>query len=185
MAEMDYSLNRSNDVLDVGEAIYNRKDITSSAVTVASGSLRLAYFTAQRPNEFITQIRLYSGSTAAGATPTLVRIGVYEVNEVTGDLTLVASTANDTTLFAATNTSYTKALSASWLKEKGKRYAIGVLVVTAAAVPTFTGQNAIPAGEAAMSPRITAYTAQTDLPNTITAGSLTNGASRIYYVCLP
>src|SRR4051794_12969175 len=63
-----------------------------------------------------------------------------------GDLTLVASTANDTTLFAATNTAYTRTLkdptgvtTQAFSKVVGNTYAIGVLVVTAATSPTLCG----------------------------------------------
>lgn len=185
MATMDYSLlGRADNTLDVGEAVYQRVDITSSAATLASGSLRLSYFTA-KVQEMISQVRFYSGTTAAGATPTLVRVGIYQVDESTGDLTLVGSTPNDTTLLAATQTQYVKALSAPFLKERGRRYAVGILVVTAAAMPTLAGQTTTPASECAISPRTVAYTAQTDLPASISAGSLTNGSSRIYFVLLP
>lgn len=184
MATLDYSVDRTNDVLDVGEANYNRKDITSSGVSIASGSLRLSYFTANK-QEMISQIRIITGGTAAAATPTLCRIGVYEVDEVTGNLTLIASTANDVNLFNATQTAFVKAFSQPFLKQRFVRYAVGVLVVSGVAVPTFNGQNAVPAAEAAMSPRITGYSAQTDLPSTVTAGEITNGASRIYFVLLP
>ena len=188
MAEMNYDLlyllQKDDSSLFSGEAVYSREQIVSSGVNVASGSLRMTYFTCGK-TESISQVRLHTGSTAAGATPTICRIAVYLVDDATQNLTLVASTANDTTLFAAATTEYVKAFSAPFTKYKGNRYAIGVLVVTAAAVPNFCGQNSIPAAETGKPPRITAYSAQADIVGSITDASLTTGASRIYFALVP
>jgi hypothetical protein len=188
MPTMDYDrlalLQADDSSLFTGEAVYSREQIASSGVGVGSGSLRMTYFTCGK-TETITQVRLHTGSTAAGATPTICRIAVYQVDETTGDLSLVASTANDTALFAAASTEYTKAFSAPFTKYKGTRYAIGVLVVTAFALPNFCGQNSIPSAETSKAPRITGYSAQSDIVASITDASLTAGASRIYFALLP
>lgn len=166
--------------LTLGETTIPR-ETAASAVTMTSGTLRLCYFTALK-TETIATIRAVCAGTAAGATPTLVRYGVYSVDPGTGDLTLIASTVNDTALFAANNTQYPKALSATWDKVAGTRYAIGLLVVTAAAAPTIDGA-AFSGGSAEMGagPRISGNkTGETDLPATITDASLTNTTSMIY-----
>ena len=167
-----------------GESNYYDGLVHSNGVATSGGTLRFVYFVAQR-TETINNLTVYSGSTAAGATPTLVRYGVYTVDG-SGNLTLAHSIANDTAIFASTNTGYTRALTSSWSKVKGTRYAIGVLVVTAAAAPTLTGQSVaalanIMGGSANKLRRTSALTSQTDLPASVTSGSLT-GSSAHYYV---
>lgn len=188
MATMDYDRASKyvfdDTLLSVGESNYSRKIISSSGVSLGSGSLRLSFFVAGR-TEQVSQIKVRTGSTGAAATPTIVRLAVFQVDDATGDLTLVASTPNDLTLLVATDTAYTKALSAPFTKYKGTRYAVGVLVVTAFATPTVVGTNSVPASEAFMAPHMCAYSAQADIPSTITDASLTSGASNIYFVLLP
>ena len=71
----------------VGEATMPRHLVSAAALATTSGVLRLAYFTARGPLA-ATKVRAVSGTTAAGATPSLARIGVYTVNAA-GDHTLV------------------------------------------------------------------------------------------------
>lgn len=147
----------------------------ATAGPVVSGAMPLAYFTANR-TETITSVTTYSGTTAAGATPTLCRVGVYSVDS-SGNLTLVASIANDTTLWASTNTAYLRTFSTPWAKTVGQRYAVGVLVVSGATVPTLVGTSGTSLnmiGTALLvSPTLSArITAQTDLPASIAVGSL-------------
>lgn len=114
-------------------------------------------------------------------------MGIYSV-AANGDLTLVASTPNDTTLFAATFTSYSKALSAALNKVAGQRYALGLIVVTAAAIPSFIGWAGVNASifQATMlqSPTLAArMNGQVNLPANIPVGSLTGGnTGRIGFV---
>lgn len=126
--------------LPAGEAVPGRGNnlLTSAPAHLASGWLVLAGFRAKR-SEPITKVRTASGGTAAGLTPTLVRHGIYTEDPVTGLLTLVAQTANDTAQYGATSTVYTPALTATWSKVAGQRYAVGTLIVTAAALPTVAG----------------------------------------------
>ena len=57
----------------------------------------------------LTQFLTFSGGTAAAATPTLCRIGLYSVPDTwTGSMTCVAACDNDTALWAAANTRYTR-----------------------------------------------------------------------------
>ena len=155
------------------EASMPRYSAVSNTVSTATTNMRLVYFTAQRAVAR-TNMVIYSGATAAGATPTIVRGGLYSV-AANGDLTLIRSTTNDTAVFAATNTAYTKALDSSWTPTVGARYAAAILVVTAATAPTLTGHvvgsgvNAI----SARAPRLTGVvTGQSNLPSSVSAGSV-------------
>lgn len=148
---------------------------TSGAAATGSGNLRLSYFTAEQ-SLTAASVSLCSGTTAAAATPTLVRVGLYEV-DVDGDLTLVASTANDTTLLAAANTLYSKTLSSPFGVVKGHRYAVGLIVVTAAAAPTVVGQfpGSATTAMSAIAPRLAGlFAGQSDLPSSVAAGSVAN-----------
>ena len=157
-----------------------------SNVTLSSGQVRLSYFTATK-SETINNIKGFTANTAAGATPTLCRLGLYSVDS-SGNLTLVASCASDTTMFAATTSAYSRALTTPYAKVAGQRYAIGALVVTGATAPTspasfFSGpgseMTATGPNEAAVLP------GQTDLPASITAGSLGSSSQKMYAVVTP
>ena len=160
--------------IDAGESNFDRRFSTSAGVAMTSGYLRGGFFTATR-SETITKVAIWSGNTAAGATPTLVRVGIWEATRAGAVGNLVASIANDTSLLAATNTEYERALSAAWSKVAGTRYFAGLLVVTSAAAPTTTGtgvsvQNGIPAN----APRLAGVaTGQTDLVSNPSTGSST------------
>lgn len=167
-----------------GEAVMDR-DKARDATTLSNQTLRLAFFTA-RKTETKTQVRVQC-VTAAGATPTLIRFGLYTV-AANGDITLVASTANDTTLLAGAGGETTKALSSSYKVYAGRRYAFGALVVTAAAAPAITSLNAQSAASTEMgrAPRLSgAVTGQADLPASVASGSITNSGNMPFGVLLP
>jgi hypothetical protein len=164
---------------------------TGDAGTLTSGTLRLAFFTAEDSFD-VTQMRLISGSVAAGATPSLARAGLYSVAR-NGDLTLVAAIASSTNLLAAAATQYTRPLAtdgglpATYPLVAGMRYAVGLLVVTAAAAPTVPGQaiSSAMTVEGGQTPRVCASLAgQSNLPANISAGSLNNSSVRPYAVLL-
>lgn len=168
-----------------GQETMFRRFIQTAGMPSTNGNLRLTYFTA-RKSETVTQVRVPTGSTAAvGAT--LCRIGLYTVDPSTGDLTLVTSTANDTNLWIAQNTAYTKTLSSSYAVTRGTRYAIGLLVVGASTAPTFMGSG--PGGAAtqfAAEPRLAALRgSRTDLDASITVANLTDSTNQYYAVLLP
>lgn len=110
----------------------------TAGVAIASGALHAAIFTAQVSRK-VSNIATACFSTAAGATPTLCRMGLwavtYNIGAGTFTATLVGSTPNDTTLWAATTTEYPKAMSAPVTLTAGALYAVGALCVTAAAAP--------------------------------------------------
>lgn len=168
-----------------GIASMPRGDVSASNLAFTSGNLRLAFFTA--PVGFTaTKVQTSTGTTAAGATPTLCRIGLYTVDG-SGDLDLVASTVNDTTLFAGASTSYERSLSSPYAVVAGQRYAIGALVVTGATAPTLVGgNNASFAFEFAESPRLTGVVgSQSDLPASVSAASVNATGIRPYIALKP
>jgi hypothetical protein len=177
IVEPDYA-----NLLSVGEEVALRDLVTGQTAALASGSVGLSYFTA-RKTEVSTQGTMLSGTTAAAATPTLCKFGVYSVAS-NGDLTLVASTVNDTTLFASTGTTYLKSWTSSFTKIAGQRYAFAQIVVSGVARPIFA---AVGAGVGVFSAPLLAaqFTGQTDLPASITAASLVFGSCRHYGVVLP
>jgi hypothetical protein len=171
-------------LLTTGQATLHRDVASSSTLATGTGVLRLSYFTA-RKTETSTQCRVYSGGTAAAATPTLCRLALYTVAADAG-ITLVASTANDTTLFAGTSTSYTRSWSVAYALQEGSRYAFGVLVVTGAAAPTLVGQAPGASAEALLAPALSGQvTGQADLPASVASGSIVASGSRIYAAILP
>lgn len=175
------------EALAVGESVMPRNlAYSSSGGAVASGVMELTFFTA-RKSETVGTLRVRTGNTAAAATPTLIRLGVYTV-AANGDGTLIASTPNDTTLLAATFSGYSKALSAGFAKVAGQRYAVGKLVVSAAAMPTFVGKNSLGVVDPTVAPRLMgSLAAQADLPGTFTDAALTNATNSqaTYYALLP
>jgi hypothetical protein len=103
---------------------------SSAASTQSSGQGVWSFFT---PLKTITinRIAFISGSAASGLT--LARFALFTYDESTA--TMVARTDSDTTLFAAANTSYARALSttgsypASYTLQAGTRYGVAVLQV--------------------------------------------------------
>jgi hypothetical protein len=135
----------------------------------ASGTLHLTYFTA-RKTETITKVETHvSGGAASGLT--LARIGIYQV-AANGGLTLVASTPNDVTLWAATNTPYQKTFSVPWAKLAGQRYASGILGVGT----TLPILECIPVRFQAsgFAPRVQGEIAAADLPASVADAALSN-----------
>jgi len=171
--------------LEVGEETIPR-ELLNSTSGLSSQQLRLSYFLA-RKSEITTQVKMFSSTAAAAATPTLVRMGLFTI-AANGDGTLVASTVNDTTIFAATNTGYTRSWSDSYAKVAGQFYAFGLLIVSAVTMPTLAGIAilAAVAGENALAPRSQGLiTGQANLPATFTAASVANTDRRYYGAILP
>jgi hypothetical protein len=188
LSDATLSFLRDPYALTVGESTVPRI-LVNSSVQPASGTLRLAYFIAAK-SEAITQIRVPIVANAiSGTVPTVIRFGIWSEDPSTGNLTLVGSTANDTTLLTSTTASPPKALQATWNKVRGQRYAWAPLVVTAGTVPSFaalTNLTLATSGETNLAPRVGAQlTGQTDLPATITAASLGNSGQLLYAALLP
>lgn len=173
-----------SETLTAGEGTINRLAPTNSATAMTSGLMRIAYFTAKR-TETIANVRIFTGNTAAAATPTLVRVGIWTADAAGALLSLVASTTNDTALLAtpSTFTAFTKALTASFSKVAGTRYAVGLLVVSGAAVPTIpTTAGALAATETSISPKVCGtMSGLADLPSSAVSGSVGNSGNVPYF----
>lgn len=179
----------ANRFLENGESVY---DLTNSGSGVASVTqqLTLVGFRAIK-TEPITRLQFYTGGTAAAATPTLVRAGVY-VRQPGNTWALTASFASDLTLFAATNTTYTKTLTVPFVKSAGLDYAVGLLIVSGAAFPvmvappTFSGATTGFATDALLAQPITfaKVITQADLPTLIPAASVVASATGHFHCTL-
>lgn len=177
----------NSNLLTVGEETFPRGNAANN-LQLITGRVYLTYWTA-RKTETITQIRTITATTAAAATPTLCRAGIYSIAS-NGDGTLVASFANDTTLWAAAQTAYTKNLTSSWAKVAGRRYAFALIVVTGGTAPSFPGSGVdFSTGmraEQALAPRLTgALLTQTDLPASFLAADPATMAAPIYGSVFP
>jgi hypothetical protein len=170
------------DQLTTGEETFPRLLATSDPQLTPS-RLTLTYFTA-RKSEPITQVRTFTRGIAA-ATITLNRIGIYSV-AANGDLTLVASTVNDVSLWSGTFATYTRSLTSTWSKQAGRRYAWGFLSV-ATTGPKLSGVLPVSGGEGGQGPRINgSVDSQTDLPSSITSGTVaTSAGTNVYAVAMP
>lgn len=146
----------------------------SGVLTGFSGVLLLNYTRAPKSMPLSNMSYVTSASGVAAATPTLIRYAVYTL-DASGNLTLAASSANDTSLFAVSSTRYTKAVSGSLQIVKGQWYAVGLLMVSGVALPNLlasvtptTNFNVYN-----LAPRIAGQLAgQSDLPASISAGSV-------------
>lgn len=168
-------------LLTVGQETMPRF-FASSNHSMGTGIFRVTYFTA-RKSQTTTQMRVFCTTGYVG-TPTLVRFGLYSVAG-NGDLTLIASTANDTALLAA-NQAYTKAWQASVALVAGTVYAFGELVVTVGTAPNIGGGGTSIGNEFAIAPRISgSLSAQTDLPASPTEASLGATGVTAYAAILP
>jgi len=156
----------------------------NSNTALSTGVLRLAGFWAPR-TEDVTQVRMVTHTQAAAATPTLVRMGLYVANADFSSYALVASTPNDTTLFANAGTEYAKAFSARYTLLDGVHYLVGALVVTSTTAPTvacvITSTVGLNAAMVRGPIRAASLSGQTDLPATIAASALSVGTQvKIY-----
>lgn len=157
-------------------------DPTSGSPSPGAGTLALTYFT---PDQTVTVSNLISatrGTAQAGAT--LARMALYSIDG-TGALTCIARTASDPTLWQSTQNVFTRAIAddgqgnaiASVTLTRGQRYAFAILHVGSTTAPTIAGKGGI-AGLMSASPRRGGFvTAQTDIPATITAATITAGTT--------
>ena len=163
------SVNQSATVVDVFPRIGNFTG------TPSSGSTYFTFFT-PRTTTSVSSITIASASTQTTGQ-SLVRFGLYTVDG-SGNATLVARTASDTTIFSAVNTVYTRAFNttggypANYTLTAGTRYALGVVIVAATVGTVYTAFNSIPAALSTLAPRMTGLVAATaDLPTSATSYS--------------
>lgn len=147
-----------------------------------SGTLVLSYFQATQTKD-VTTIRAYTSGTAAAATTTLFRLGLYE-EDGSGNLALIAGGTNDVTKIQTTYNNVAQTIAARTVA--GRRYAVGLLAVGPGQMPTLAGTSSaggtqLPSGAFFLDPKLSAQVAgQTDLPASIAVGSLVTCA-RIFW----
>lgn len=113
----------------------------------------------------------------SGTAPTLCKLAVLEENPSTGVLTIIAVTANDTTMFATADTGGANdgiATTAPYTLLAGKRYCIAQLCVTTGTPPQIRGANVGTAAGAVTPRKSMVLTGQTDfgaIGSTITPSS--------------
>lgn len=168
--------------LTTGFCVINRTMAVAS-IAMVSGRIHLDYFTAPETASRTSMLKV-GGATPAAPTPTMIKFGVYSV-AANGDLTLIASTPNDTSLFTVAFQTVTKAFSVACPFTRGNRYATAILVISAATMPSLWGGSGLSGGEVTQAPRFHgAVTGQTDLPATITSASVSVGAPALSYARL-
>ena len=146
---MAASFNTPSNAVD----IYPRGEAYSAAIPVTSGYVRAVFFTPTRTMT-VSSITMASGATLASGLTT-AQMALYSFNETTA--TLLARTASDTSLFTASETSYTRSFlesggyPATYTLQAGSRYAVGAYLV-GTTMPTLFGK-ATAAGGSAITPR--------------------------------
>lgn len=158
------------------------RDGCSGSATLVAGTAYAQHFTPSQPMT-VTKIGFATAATPASGANSLIRFGLFVVNEDL-TLTLVARTASDLTLLQSANTLYRKVLAtaggfpASYTLVPGTRYATGLIVVGGVA-GTLAAPAAVIAALLADEPRLcsTLGSSQADLPTVATAPSGT-GALR-------
>jgi len=138
----------------------------TTTVSFASGQI---YHTKIVPHRdfTVTNIAFVSGSTAASSA-TLIRFGIYTRSGST--FTLVARTASDTSIFAATETKYTRALDttggypATYSMTAGTEYWVSLIqVATTAATLLLATSRTANAANAATGPQFYQQNTAADL----------------------
>jgi hypothetical protein len=141
---------------------------------ITAGTAYFTYFTPLTTTTVGNISVSSAGTISTGAT--LIRFGLYTVNEGSGAIALVARTASDTTIFSAINTLYTRAFSttggypATYTLQQGTRYALGIIVVGGSPGNAYlAGSGLIPVSMVSLTPIIRSFTsAQSDLPTSVT-----------------
>lgn len=167
-----------SDQLSTGLQTMPRWTLSGTSCSTLTGYLYLTYATAHKTMS-VSSMRMMCGTTAAGATPTLLRLGIYRVDPVSGDLTLVGSTDSDTSLFASPSAVVSKDLAAAVTLTGGTRYAFGFIVVTSATAPSVYGAT-VPAAIAEYSPRRTGVLIASNLPGSIPNANLSSSGQLMY-----
>ena len=172
-------VHESGDTRNTAEAAFSRR-LCSNSVTIANQTARFAFWRAQRSG-WVGSIKMFTAGTAA-ATVTTIKFGLYEADDAESTFTLKAVTANDTALFAATNTVYSKAVTTGYKRTRGKLYAAGALFVgttapVVVAAPVLLGPVDSTSLAYNPSPISGVLSSITDLPTSFTLSTLTGGSA--------
>lgn len=153
--------------LTSGMENFPRDSITGYA-SLVSQRLSLVYFTCDKIFT-ATQIRSFSGTTAASGATT-AKMGIYLVNS-DSTLTLLAKSANNTSLWSTINTVYTEVLDASVSMVRNQRYAFACLF-DGTTPPNLVGQSYTNGNILTYTPRLVGdFTGQTDIPSSLVAAT--------------
>lgn len=171
---------QTTSVLDV----IDRVNVNTSVAPV-SGAVYWTFFT---PSYSLTITQITMGSVSAASGTTLARMGLYTA-DASGNATLVARTASDTTLFASNNTTYARSLDSSggyvssYTLNAGSRYAIAVCIV-ATTTGTLSG-TLVPSVIGALSPRVQGVrTGASDLVTSQTSAQYNGTVAHAYWARL-
>jgi hypothetical protein len=165
--------NMSSTAIDTGPRLFN------NTATFQSGAMYFTFFTPLR-DLLVSSIRMASaGSSTSGAT--LIRFGLYQFDGTTA--TLKAWTANDPSIFSVPQTVYQRNFTSaggyptSFFIEKGKRYAVAVIVIASSPGNAYLNSGAAPIAINTMEPRMTGiHAGHSDLQATNTTFSNTSTA---------
>lgn len=143
-AEVNRLLAWPCELLDNGFGVVHRI-LSGTSHAMLSGRIQFDYFTAPETATRNT-ITKYTGATPnSGTAPTTIKMGVYSV-AANGDLTRLASTANDTTLFGVAFGVATKTLDTPVNFVRGNRYAQATLIVTTGTIANLWGPGTLGGG---------------------------------------
>jgi hypothetical protein len=165
--------NMSSTAIDTGPRLFN------NTATFQSGAMYFTFFTPLR-DLLVSSIRMASaGSSTSGAT--LIRFGLYQFDGTTA--TLKAWTANDPSIFSVPQTVYQRNFTSdggyptSFFIEKGKRYAVAVIVIASSPGNAYLNSGAAPIAINTMDPRMTGiHAGHSDLQSTNTTFNNTSTA---------
>lgn len=162
-----------------GVEIPSGRMLATQAFALTSGQARFTQFVAPR-NVTVNSIE-YECATTAAATVTTIKYGIYSVAS-NGDITLLAATANDTSLLSVVNTSYPKALASPVTLTAGETYMSAILVVatTMPVVWALASQNAAVFGGSGLYRLAANKVGETDLQPSYANAQLTASATPIY-----
>jgi hypothetical protein len=167
-----------------GMSIWGRNRV-NSATPLVSGRTFLSFFTATK-DLLVANLAAYTAATAATGT-TLARLGLYSV-DLNDDITLVAATDNDTTLFNTAATRFVRPVITTTAVTKGDRYALAQLVVSTGTLPNgpINSMGGNTQALASTPPRTAAYLNSTaDLPDSALASSYVASIFAFYGEVLP
>jgi hypothetical protein len=123
-----------------GIATMSRRLGASSATTAGSGTMILSCFRA--PQDLLATQIATTNSTAATATPSDCYMVVYSYDVVADTLTLIGTTANDTSLWSVANARNVANLLAPVQLRQGNWYGAGYLAVSGVAMMAIQGAGA-------------------------------------------
>jgi hypothetical protein len=157
----------------------------TTAVPPVSNAVYWTFFT---PAYTLTISQIAFACTTAASGVTLCRYGLYTA-DASGNATLVARTASDTTIFNTSNTVFTRSLDttggypSSYTLTAGTRYAVSICI--AAANTGAVSGVACPGVIAALSPRVQGVrTGANDILTSQGSGQYNGTVAHIYWARL-